>query len=74
MIEKFKKRFKQIKFAKYPKNDPHVDLCIIGKADYAIVNCVSSFSAFAKRERDSENKLTEFWSFKVKNNLKIDEL
>ncbi len=46
------------------ENSPHVDLCVIGKADHAIVNCVSSFSAFAKRQRDSENKTTDFWAFK----------
>ncbi len=63
MLSKFEKRFKQVKFVKYDSESPHVDLCIMGKSDYAIVNCVSTFSAFLKRQRDSENKVTEFWAF-----------
>ena len=55
----------KVKFTKYPSNNPHVDLCILGKADYAIVNCISTFSAFVKRQRDSEGKETEFWGFKI---------
>jgi peptide-O-fucosyltransferase len=54
----------QVIFRKNGENSPHVDLCVIGKADHAILNCVSSFSAFAKRQRDSENKTTDFWAFK----------
>jgi peptide-O-fucosyltransferase len=47
-------------------NNPHVDLCILGKADITILNCASTFSAFVKRQRDSENKITEFWAFPPK--------
>ena len=65
---------KKVKFSKYPTNDPHVDLCILGKADFSIVNCISSFSAFAKRQRDSEGKPTEFWAFEPKQNIKKTEL
>ena len=66
MLLKLSKKFKHVKFIKYPENNPHVDLCILGKADHTIVNCVSSFSAFVKRQRDSEDKTTEFWGFRPK--------
>lgn len=52
------------KVFKLNEDNPHLDLCILGKVDHAIVNCVSSFSAFVKRQRDSENKSTDFWNFK----------
>ena len=71
MIVKLSKRFKQIKFVKFNENSPHIDLCILGKADHTIVNCVSSFSAFIKRQRDSENKTTEFWGFKPKKRIEL---
>ncbi|CAF0970316.1 unnamed protein product [Brachionus calyciflorus] len=69
MLVKLSKKFKHVKFIKYPENNPHVDICILGKADHTIVNCVSSFSAFIKRQRDSENKTTEFWGFKAKKKI-----
>lgn len=63
MIDTFKKKFKSVNFYKNTNRNPKVDLAILGKCDYAIVNCVSSFSAFVKRQRDVENKYTEFWIF-----------
>lgn len=74
MIKKFEKRFKSVKFVKYDLESPHVDLCILGKAEHAIVNCVSTFSAFLKRQRDTENKTTDFWAFSVKRRSVSEDL
>lgn len=68
MIEEFTQYLKKMKVTVVKLDDPspHVDLAILAKADHYIGNCVSSFSAFAVRERRVHNKSVGFWAFKDK--------
>lgn len=48
---------------RYPQSNPHVDLAILGMSNHLIANCISSFSAFAVREREINGLPTTFWGF-----------
>ncbi|GIX83405.1 GDP-fucose protein O-fucosyltransferase 1 [Caerostris extrusa] len=57
----------KVKAYKFPNHSPHVDLAIMGLSNHFVGNCISSFSAFVKRERDVNNLQTSFWAFPVPN-------
>lgn len=56
-IENFKK------VVKLDSQNPHLDLAILGRSSVFIGNCISSFSAFVKRERDVKEIPTLFFGF-----------
>lgn len=74
MITELKETFNHLAVEKYPENNPHVDLAILGRANHFIGNCVSSFSAFVKRERDVRGFPSSFWAFPPKKSTVRDEL
>ncbi|KAF5281248.1 hypothetical protein FQA39_LY05134 [Lamprigera yunnana] len=54
-----------IQVFKYSTNNPHMDLAILGQSNYFIGNCISSYSAFVKRERDAMGYPSGFWGFPI---------
>lgn len=68
MISEINKFFSDMKVKAYklPSSDPHTDLAILGLSNHFIGNCISSFTAFAKRERDVNNLISSFWAFPPK--------
>ena len=68
MIDKLQKHLtkKFENFKKVVKLDsqyPHLDLAILGRSSLFVGNCISSFSAFVKRERDVKELPTLFFGF-----------
>lgn len=72
MIEDLQSALKRMKIivTKLPYSNPHVDLAILGKANHFIGNCISSFTAFCKRERDAKGFISSFWAFPVEKSMK----
>ena len=65
MISRINKSFKKtaINAFKLDQDNPHLDLAILARANHFVGNCVSSFSAFVKRERDVLGFPSSFWAF-----------
>lgn len=78
MIQELTDALKRMKIEayKYNTNNPHVDLAILGKANHFIGNCISSYTAFVKRERDVYGFPSSFWAFPIEKSSKTmhDEL
>ena len=64
----------QVKLYHLNPDQPPIDLAILGRAAHFIGNCVSSFTAFAKRERDATGKPSEFWGLPDRDGAKKMEL
>ncbi|XP_057651845.1 GDP-fucose protein O-fucosyltransferase 1 [Diorhabda carinulata] len=64
----------KVKIFKYPESNPHIDLAILGKSNHFIGNCISTYSAFVKRERDIKGFPSSFWAFPTHKNSKNNKI
>ncbi|EZA62421.1 hypothetical protein DMN91_003426 [Ooceraea biroi] len=60
-------------FRQEPPASPHLDLAILGRSNYFIGNCISSFSAFVAREREVKGYPTFFWGFPTEKSSIVHE-
>jgi len=74
MLMEFRNQLKKenVSFHKLDEDNSLLDLVILGQSSHFIGNCVSSFSAFVKRERDVTGLPSSFWSFNDIENKKVE--
>ncbi len=65
MVSTLRKHFSasSLRLVTSDADDPHLDLSVLARATHFVGNCVSSFSAFVKRERDVSRLPSSFWAF-----------
>ncbi|KJH46829.1 hypothetical protein DICVIV_07104 [Dictyocaulus viviparus] len=76
MIKDFNKALQtyKVKIHRLIPDDPLLSLAIFAKADHFIGNCISTFSHFARRERDSEEPRKPTSYFGIRHRSKLSEL
>jgi len=74
MLNQFRKKLEKenTSFHKLDEDNSLLDLVILGQSSHFIGNCVSSFSAFVKRERDVLGLSSSFWSFTAMEDKKME--
>jgi len=58
---------------KLEPSNPHLELAILGMSNHFVGNCISSFTAFVKRERDSRGLPSTFWAFPLEKPKKANQ-